>query len=56
VIAAVQAEGTCWAGGTIWHGRRAMRLSVSDMATTTDDIARSADAIIRCWTALQTQA
>jgi glutamate/tyrosine decarboxylase-like PLP-dependent enzyme len=49
VIAAVQAEGTCWVGGTTWHGRRAMRLSVSDMATTTDDIERSAAAILRCW-------
>jgi glutamate/tyrosine decarboxylase-like PLP-dependent enzyme len=49
VIAAVQAEGTCWVGGTTWHGQRAMRLSVSDLATTADDIERSAAAILRCW-------
>jgi glutamate/tyrosine decarboxylase-like PLP-dependent enzyme len=48
VIAAVQADGTCWAGGTSWHGRRAMRLSVSDIATTRDDIEASASAILRC--------
>lgn len=48
VIAAVQAEGTCWAGGTTWHGRRAMRLSVSDTATTREDIEASAAAILRC--------
>ncbi len=49
VIAAAQAEGTCWVGGTTWHGMRAMRLSVSDMATTTEDIEVSAAAILRCW-------
>jgi glutamate/tyrosine decarboxylase-like PLP-dependent enzyme len=53
VIAAVQAEGTCWAGGTVWHGMRAMRLSVSDMATTTQDIESSAAAILRCWETLR---
>ncbi|MGH2410241.1 MAG: pyridoxal phosphate-dependent decarboxylase family protein, partial [Chloroflexota bacterium] len=25
VIAAVQADGVCWCGGTVWHGRAAMR-------------------------------
>ncbi len=29
---AIQAEGTCWAGGTVWHGRPAMRISVSNWA------------------------
>jgi glutamate/tyrosine decarboxylase-like PLP-dependent enzyme len=49
VIAAVQAEGTCWAGGTTWQGRRAMRISVSDRATTADDVDRSAAAVLSCW-------
>jgi glutamate/tyrosine decarboxylase-like PLP-dependent enzyme len=49
VTAAVQKDGTCWAGGTTWQGRRAMRLSVSDVATTPEDIAVSAHAILRCW-------
>jgi glutamate/tyrosine decarboxylase-like PLP-dependent enzyme len=49
VIAAAQRDGTCWAGGTTWQGRRAMRLSVSDVATTPEDIAVSARAILRCW-------
>jgi len=47
VIAAVQADGTLWAGGTVWHGRHAMRLSVSDAATTTDDVEVSAAAIVQ---------
>ena len=51
VIAAVQQDGTCWAGGTTWHGMAAMRISVSSWATTEADIDRSADAIIRCFRA-----
>lgn len=47
VVAAVQAEGTCWAGGTTWRGRRAMRISVSSWATTHEDVERSIEAIIR---------
>ena len=45
VIAAVQADGTCWLGGTVWQGRRAMRISVSNWSTTEDDVERSAAAI-----------
>jgi glutamate/tyrosine decarboxylase-like PLP-dependent enzyme len=48
VIAAVQADGTCWAGGTTWHGMAAMRISVSSWSTTESDIDRSAEAILRC--------
>ena len=47
VIAAVQADGTCWCGPTVWRGRRAMRISVSSWATTEADVERSADAVIR---------
>jgi glutamate/tyrosine decarboxylase-like PLP-dependent enzyme len=47
VIAAVQADGTCWAGGTVWQGRTAMRISVSSWATTDDDVERSLAAMLR---------
>jgi glutamate/tyrosine decarboxylase-like PLP-dependent enzyme len=47
VIAAVQAEGTCWCGGTVWQGETAMRISVSAWATSEADVERSLDAIIR---------
>ena len=40
-IAALQADGTCWCGGTVWQGRTAMRISVSSWATTDDDVERS---------------
>jgi glutamate/tyrosine decarboxylase-like PLP-dependent enzyme len=48
VITAVQADGTCWCGVTIWQGRTAMRISVSSWATTDHDVDRSVAAIIRC--------
>ena len=38
VIRAIQKDGICWCGGTTWHGRRAMRISVSSWATTDADI------------------
>jgi glutamate/tyrosine decarboxylase-like PLP-dependent enzyme len=47
VIAAVQADGTCWCGGTEWQGLVAMRISVSSWATTDDDVERSLAAILR---------
>src|SRR5437016_5411775 len=47
VIAGVQADGTCWAGGTVWQGRTAMRISVSSWATTEDDVERSLEAMLR---------
>jgi glutamate/tyrosine decarboxylase-like PLP-dependent enzyme len=47
VIAAVQSDGTCWCGGTQWHGETAMRISVSSWATTEEDVERSAAAITR---------
>jgi glutamate/tyrosine decarboxylase-like PLP-dependent enzyme len=48
VVARVQADGTCWLGGTTWHGVAAMRVSVSSWRTTEADIDRSAAAILRC--------
>jgi glutamate/tyrosine decarboxylase-like PLP-dependent enzyme len=47
VIAALQKEGTCWCGTTIWQGRTAMRISVCSWATTDADVERSLDAILR---------
>jgi glutamate/tyrosine decarboxylase-like PLP-dependent enzyme len=48
VIAAVQADGTCWLGGTTWHGMVAMRISVSNWSTTDADADVSVEAILRC--------
>ena len=46
VIAAIQADGTLWLGGTRWHGLRAMRISVSGWSTTEADVDASL-AVIR---------
>ena len=46
VISGVQQDGTCWASGTTWHGLAAMRISVSNWATSEADVAASADAML----------
>ncbi len=48
VIRRVQEDGTCWAGGTTWHGIHAMRISVSNWSTWENDIDVSASAIVHC--------
>ena len=47
VAAAVQAEGQTWLGTTQWQGRTALRISVSDHATTEDDVATTVAALQR---------
>jgi hypothetical protein len=47
IVAAIQDDGTCWCGGTVWHGKPAMRISVSSWATTDDDVTRSVEAITK---------
>jgi glutamate/tyrosine decarboxylase-like PLP-dependent enzyme len=47
VIAAIQREGTMWAGETVWQGRTAMRISVSSWATTDADVERCISAVTR---------
>ena len=47
VIAALQADGTCWCGPTVWQGETAMRISVSSWATTEDGVERSLEAMRR---------
>ena len=48
VIEKVQHEGTCWMSGTTWRGQAAMRVSVSNWSTTSEDVDRSVEAILRC--------
>jgi len=47
VIREIQAEGTCWCGGTEWQGKTAMRISVSSWATTDEDVEGSLAAMLR---------
>lgn len=45
LIDAVQADGTCWCGPTVWEGRPAMRVSVSAWATDDHDVEMTIRAI-----------
>lgn len=47
VIEGVQTGGVCWMGGTTWHGRRWMRVSVSSYLTSGRDVDLSVAEIIR---------
>lgn len=53
VIAGIQSDGTCWCGGTVWHGRSAMRISVSSWATTDRDVELSLAAMLRVASAVR---
>jgi glutamate/tyrosine decarboxylase-like PLP-dependent enzyme len=46
-IAEIQREGICWCAGTVWQGRTAMRISVSNWRTTEEDVERSLRAMLR---------
>ena len=47
VIDAIQRDGTCWCGSTVWQGQTAMRISVSSWLTTEADVERSLEAMLR---------
>jgi glutamate/tyrosine decarboxylase-like PLP-dependent enzyme len=47
IIRAIQNDGTCWCGATVWQGKTAMRVSVISWATQDVDVDRSIDAILR---------
>ena len=46
-VAAIQQDGTCWCGSTVWQGHTAMRISVSSWVTSDEDVERSLAAMIR---------
>ncbi|MCO1332781.1 aminotransferase class V-fold PLP-dependent enzyme [Microbulbifer sp. OS29] len=47
IVSAIQEEGVCWFGTTVWQGKTAVRLSVSCWATTGEDIALTLASIRR---------
>jgi glutamate/tyrosine decarboxylase-like PLP-dependent enzyme len=47
IVAALQQDGTCWCGDTVWQGRAAMRISVCSWATSDADVERSLGAMLR---------
>lgn len=47
VVDAIQKEGTCWCGSTVWQGKTAMRISVTNWSTTDEDVTASVEVMIR---------
>ncbi|MFG2484799.1 pyridoxal phosphate-dependent decarboxylase family protein [Streptomyces virginiae] len=47
VLARLLDEGAAWISGSTWHGRRVMRISVSNWSTTDEDVSHTLDAIRR---------
>ncbi|MFD3466246.1 pyridoxal phosphate-dependent decarboxylase family protein [Streptomyces sp. NPDC058682] len=47
VLARLLDEGAAWISGSTWHGRRVMRISVSNWSTTDEDVTHTLDAIRR---------
>jgi len=52
-IRRIQSDGVCFAGGTKWRGRQAMRLSVTSWLTDEEQGRIVADAIRGAWTAVR---
>jgi glutamate/tyrosine decarboxylase-like PLP-dependent enzyme len=53
VVAEVQRGGEAWLGSTVWRGRAAARVSVSNWSTTEDDMDRLARALAGALAAVQ---
>ena len=47
----IQRSGECWCGGSTWHGRSVIRISVCDWATTSKEIERTVGAFVQARTA-----
>ncbi len=50
VVQRIQAEGVCFMTDTVWHGVAAMRISVSNWSTDSEDVARSLVSLIAAHT------
>ena len=42
----IQSSGECWCGGSTWHGKTVIRISVCDWATTPKEVERSVRAFV----------
>nr|HPI96747.1 aspartate aminotransferase family protein [Gammaproteobacteria bacterium] len=47
IMDAVQKDSTCWVGQTIWKGITAMRISVSNWQTNSQDVEESLNVILK---------
>ncbi len=47
IIEAIQQSGECWVGGSIWMGKKVIRISVCSWVTTGEDVSRSVQAFVQ---------
>ena len=47
IMDAIQQSGECWVGGSLWDGKKVIRISVCSWVTTPEDISRSVQAFIQ---------
>jgi glutamate/tyrosine decarboxylase-like PLP-dependent enzyme len=52
VVKRVQSDGICWLSGTTWQKKGAMRISVCNWSTSTEDVEVSAEAILSAYRAV----
>jgi hypothetical protein len=46
LIDAIQQSGQCWVGGSVWQGKKVIRISVCSWVTTQEDVSISVEAFI----------
>jgi len=46
ILAAIQDSGGCWVAGSVWQGKKVIRISVCSWVTSSDDVSRSVQAFI----------
>jgi glutamate/tyrosine decarboxylase-like PLP-dependent enzyme len=47
ILAAIQNSGECWVGGSVWQGKKVIRVSVCSWVTSAEDVNRSVRAFIK---------
>ncbi|MDB9952046.1 aminotransferase class V-fold PLP-dependent enzyme [Porticoccaceae bacterium] len=47
ILEAIQQSGECWMGGSVWQGKKIIRISVCSWVTSEQDISRSVQAFIQ---------
>jgi glutamate/tyrosine decarboxylase-like PLP-dependent enzyme len=47
IMETIQKSGECWVGGSIWQGKKVIRISVCSWVTSSEDISRSVEAFIK---------
>ena len=49
VIEEIQRLRECWVGGSIWNGKRVIRISICSWATTPEDVRRSVNSFVKAY-------